>query len=621
MFEKVDAFNKSENTGITLIDLREKMSNRLLIGAFLITFVELLLFIGVKNVDYKIPIIALYIIIYSLGLFSIIKEKVVTYKTKGKIFILVFYLLGSLTFSQSGGLSSMMMFTFGMITCILYFKKKMNIYYIFLVMSTLLILGVSINPSFDLFIIRIDFLGNFSWFIKSVFISMYLFTVFSSIYLLIKYTKTSIKELEKVALYDSLTNLPNKLQFKKNLNKIINDSSVESFGVLYIDLDNFKKINDVFGRFTGDRILNIIAKRLKALEYNEDLFARISGDEFILLIKNKIHRKISQNNIEKLRTSIERPIIIDGISYEVKASYGYSLYPKDGLTGETLIQKSEIAMRKAKVSESDHFKQYNNQMKASIKLFHKIENELEKNIKEGKVELVYQPQIDVETEEIVGFEVLSRFSSGTLGVISPEIFIPLLEENGLIVKYGELMIEKAVEELKVFESVGLKNYKMAINISAMQLNQPNFITFLKFILEKYDIKDKSLELEITESLLIKNRKETNTILKEIRSIGINISLDDFGTGYSSLSYLMDLELDQLKIDKSFINQLENDSTKENILESIINMAHVLSFDVVAEGVENKNQLEIIRSKKCNYVQGYYYYKPLSSKEIIKILQE
>lgn len=621
MFKKVKAFNENENIGITLIDLREKMSNRLLIGAFLITFMELLLFIGVKNVNYKIPTIIIYILIYSIGFFSIIKEENFSYERKGKVFLLAFYLLGSLTFIQSGGLSSMMMFTFGMITCLLYFKKQTNIYYIILVMVTLLVLGISIKPSFDLLIIRIDFFGDFSWVIKSLLISMYLFTIFSSIFLLIKYTKTSIKELEKVALYDSLTNLPNKLQFKKNLNKIINDSSVESFGVLYIDLDNFKKINDVFGRFTGDRILNIIAKRLKALEYKEDLFARISGDEFILLIKNKIHRKISQDNIQKLRASIERPIIIDGISYEVKASYGYSLYPKDGLTAETLIQKSEIAMRKAKISENDHFKQYNNQMKASIKLFHKIENELEKNIKEGKVELVYQPQIDVKTEEIVGFEVLSRFSSGTLGIISPEIFIPLLEENGLIVKYGELMIEKAVKELKVFEKVGCRNFKMAINISALQLNQPNFITFLKFILKKYDIKHRNLELEITESLLIKNRKETNALLKEIRNIGINISLDDFGTGYSSLSYLMDLELDQLKIDKSFINQLENDSTKENILESIINMAHVLSFDVVAEGVENKNQLEIIQSKKCNYVQGYYYYKPLTSKEIIKILEE
>ena len=621
MFKKVDAFSKKENTGITLIDLREKMSNRLLIGAIFITFMELLLFVGIKDVDYKIPIMTIYILIYSIGLFSIIKEDYVSYESKGKIFLLIFYLLGSLTLSLSGGLSSMMMFTFGMITCLLYFKKKINLYYILLVLITLLALGMSINPSFDLFIITIDFFGDFTWLINSIFFSMYLFTLFASIYLLIKYTKTSVKELEKVALYDSLTNLPNKLQFKKNLNKIINDSSVESFGVLYIDLDNFKKINDVFGRFTGDRILNIIANRLKDLEYKEDLFARISGDEFILLIKNKVHKEISQDNIQRLRTSIERPITIDGISYEVKASYGYSLYPKDGLTAETLIQKSEIAMRKAKISESDHFKQYNNQMKASINLFHKIENELERNIKEGKVELVYQPQIDVKTEEIVGFEVLSRFSSGTLGIISPEIFIPLLEENGLIVKYGKLMIEKAVKELKVFENSGRRDYKMAINISAMQLNQPNFIPFLKFILEKYNVKHKSLELEITESLLIKNRKETNTILKEIRSIGINISLDDFGTGYSSLSYLMDLELDQLKIDKSFINQLENDSTKENILESIINMAHVLSFEVVAEGVENKNQLEIIRSKKCNFVQGYYYYKPLSSIEIIKVLEE
>lgn len=621
MFKKVNAFNKNENIGITLIDLREKMSNRLLIGAFLITFIELLLFIGVKNADCKIPTIAIYTIIYFIGIFSMLKEEYFSYERKGMIFILLFYALGSLTFNQFGALSSMMMFTFGMICCLLYFKKKANIYYILLVTGTLMTLGININPSSHLLRTSINYFPGFSWVIKSILISMYLLTIFTSIFLLIKYTKTSIKELEKVALYDSLTNLPNKLQFKKNLNKIINDSSVESFGVLYIDIDNFKKINDVFGRFTGDRILSIIAKRLKALEYKEDLFARISGDEFILLIKNKIHRKISQENIEKLRSSIEEPIIIDGISYEVKASYGYSLYPKDGLTAETLIQKSEIAMRKAKISESDHFKQYNNQMKASIKLFHKIENELEKNIKEGKIELVYQPQIDVNTEEIIGFEVLSRFSSGTLGIISPEIFIPLLEESGLIVKYGELMIEKAVKALKVFEKIGRRNYKMAINISALQLNQPNFISFLNIILKKYDIKQRSLELEITESLLIKNRKETNTLLKKIRNIGINISLDDFGTGYSSLSYLMDLELDQLKIDKSFINQLENDSTKENILESIINMAHVLSFDVVAEGVENKNQLDIIKSKNCNYVQGYYYYKPLTFNEIIRILEE
>ena len=415
--------------------------------------------------------------------------------------------------------------------------------------------------------------------------------------------------------------MPNKLQFKKNLNQIINDPDVKSFGVLYIDIDNFKKINDVFGRFTGDCILIIIAKRLKALEFNEDLFARISGDEFILLIKNKIYKQISQENIEKLRRAIEKPIIIDSISYEIKASYGYSLYPKDGISAEVLIQKSEIAMRKAKLSENAYFKKYNDQMKASINLFHRMENELEENIRNKKIQLVYQPQVDAVTEEIIGFEALSRFNSGRLGVVTPDIFIPILEESGLIIKYGDILIEEAVKKLKEFEKISHKKYKMAVNISSIQLNQPNFIDFLKEILNKHNLRSNCLELEITESLLIKNRIETNKILREIRSMGISISLDDFGTGYSSLSYLMDLQLDQLKIDKSFINQLENDSTKENLLESIIKMAHVLSFEVVAEGVENKNQLEIIRSKNCNYIQGYYYYRPLSSLEIIKIIEE
>lgn len=621
MFNRVEAFNNDGYNGISLDDLREKMSNRLLIGAFIITFIELLLFISVESVDYKTHLIIVYVLIYSLGLFSLVRESRLSNEDKGKILLVFFYLLGSVTYIVSSGISSIMMFTFGLIISLIYFKKKSNLIYILLVCMTLLMLGILFNPKLDLFIMRSDILSKFAWLMKSLYISSYLFTLYAAIILLLTYTMTAIRELEKVALFDTLTNLPNKLQFKKSLNKIINDSKVESFGVLYIDLDNFKKINDVFGRFTGDRILNIVAKRLKALEYKEDLFARISGDEFILLIKNKIHKKISHKNIEKLRQSIEKPIVIDGISYEIKASYGYSLYPKDGLSAEVLIQKSEIAMRKAKISESDDFKQYTDQMKASINLFHKIENELENNLKEGIIKLVYQPQIDVETEEIVGFEVLSRFSSGRLGIISPEIFIPILEESGLIVKYGELLIIEAVKNLKKFESVSNKNYKMAINISAIQLNQPNFIEFLKSVLEKYNVKYKSLELEITESLLIKNRVETNEILKKIREIGINISLDDFGTGYSSLSYLMDLELDQLKIDKSFINQLENDSTKENILESIIKMAHVLSFEVVAEGVENKNQLDIIRSKKCNYVQGYYYYKPLSSDQIIKLLEE
>src|SRR6056297_3123334 len=617
MFKTVEAFNNHGYNGISLNDLREKMSNRLLIGGFLITFIELLLFISMESVDYKTNLIIVYVIIYSMGAFSLFRESSISSNDKGKILLIFFYLLGSVTYIVSSGISSIMMFTFGLIISLIYFKKRSNLYYIMLVCISLLLLGILFTPKLDLFIMRSDILSEFAWIMKSLYISSYLFTLYAAIISLLTYTMTAIRELEKVALFDTLTNLPNKLQFKKSLNRIINDSKVESFGVLYIDLDNFKKINDVFGRFTGDRILNIVAKRLKRLEYKEDLFARISGDEFILLIKNKIHKKISHENIEKLRQSIEKPIVIDGISYEIKASYGYSLYPKDGLSAEVLIQKSEIAMRKAQISESDDFKQYTDQMKASINLFHKIENELEKNLNEGIIKLVYQPQVDVETEEIVGFEVLSRFSSASLGIISPEIFIPILEESGLIVKYGELLIEEAVKKLKVFEKISNRHYKMAINISAMQLNQPNFLAFLKSILEKYHVNYKSLELEITESLLIKNRVETNEILEKIREIGINISLDDFGTGYSSLSYLMDLELDQLKIDKSFINQLENDSTKENILESIINMAHVLSFEVVAEGVENKNQLEIIRSKKCNYVQGYYYYRPLSSDKIIE----
>jgi len=301
MFKKIESFDRKVNIGITLVDIREKMSNRLLIGAFLITFMELLLFIGVKNVNYKVPIILIYVLIYSLGLFSLIKEEKILHETKGKIFLVIFFLLGSVTFSQFGGLSSIMMFTFGIITCLLYFNNKVSTYYILAVMLTLFVLGMRLNLSFDISLVTTDIFGVFSWLIKSIFIGIYLFSIFSAIYLLIKYTKTSNKELEKVALYDSLTNLPNKLQFKKSLNRIINDSSVESFGVLYIDLDNFKKINDIFGRFTGDRILYTIAKRLKALEYKEDLFARISGDEFILLIKNKIHKKISQENIEKLR--------------------------------------------------------------------------------------------------------------------------------------------------------------------------------------------------------------------------------------------------------------------------------------------------------------------------------
>lgn len=621
MFKKVEELNEYKNNEISLIDLKNKMSNRLIIGAFFITFFELILLISYEDINYKIYFIGIYLICYFLGLFTLFKENNISYKAKRYILLIIFYLLGSVSFIASNGLSSVMMFTFGIIISLIYLDNKKNIYYILLVICTLSLLSIILSPKIDLFVFTSPLIKRYSWLLKSIFIGFYIFTLYSSVKLLLLYTKGSIKELEKVALYDSLTKLPNKLQFKKNLNKIINDHHVKTFGVLYIDIDNFKKINDVFGRFTGDRILSIIAKRLKSLEFKEDLFARISGDEFILLIKNKIHKKISQETIEKLRRTIEEPIIINTISYEIKASYGYSLYPKDGISAEVLIQKSEIAMRKAKMSEKYHFKQYDDQMKASINLFHKIENELERNIEKGKIQLVYQPQVNTFSEEIVGFEVLSRFRSGTLGIVSPDIFIPILEESGLIVKYGEMLIEQAVKQLKKFEKVSNKKYKMAINISAIQLNQPEFIRFLKKILEKYQMNSNSIELEITESLLIKNRVETNKILKEIRSIGVNISLDDFGTGYSSLSYLMDLELDQLKIDKSFIDQLENDSTKENILESIIKMAHVLSFEVIAEGVENKNQLDIIRSKNCNYVQGYYFYRPLTSFEIMNLIEE
>lgn len=614
-------FSERKDEILTKHHVNARVVNALLVVALLITIPDIIvnIFFNISIVGYSI--LGLYLIVYSFMGLTIFYRKRISYAFKGYMLMVVFLILGLLSIVTYGGVSTGIMFIFGGISAAMFLDFKKNITYIFAATLFVFLLG----RYFYFPMVVPDYVNVAEseallfWITRSFYIGVYLFTLYYFIYLLRYYTNASISRLESVAYYDSLTLLPNKHKLKEDIDKIIEDPEVKSFGLLYIDVDNFKRINDVFGRKTGDKILSIVAKRLKNLEFKEDSFARITGDEFVLLIQNEIHKRISQNNIQKLRYSIEKPIVIDNVAYEITASYGYSMYPDDGNHANILIQKSEIAMREAKKSRHHHFIQYRSRMSESINFQHRLEFLLEELIHDNDLLLAFQPQIDISTNRISGFEVLSRFKHPDIGFISPNVFIPILEESGLIVTYGYLLIEKAIQSLILFENAGLKSFTMAINISSIQLNQPDFVKRIDQLLQNYPIDPRQIEFEITESTFIKNRDETNMILRKIRNLGVNISLDDFGTGYSSLSYLMELEIDQLKIDKSFINDIEKDITKQNILESIVKMAHVLSLQVVAEGVENKKQLDIVERNGCNYVQGYYFYKPMPLKDVKDLL--
>jgi diguanylate cyclase (GGDEF)-like protein len=417
--------------------------------------------------------------------------------------------------------------------------------------------------------------------------------------------------MKKLAYTDYLTELPNRTAFTEMLdNVMLTIRSEEIIGIMDIDLDNFKNINDTLGHSYGDELLIDVTYRLKQAMDENDYLARIGGDEFIVLSQNLTDTVSYEEKIRKIRNVFTYPFILTTKEYFVTVSIGVAFAPKDGKTSQILIKNVDSAMYVAKANGKNTYAYFDYTF--NQKLTEKIEtqSELRKAIERDEFILFYQAQMDLETKKVVGFEALIRWNHPTKGLVAPDEFIYLAEETGLIVPIGKWVLLTACKQLKQWSGEGYEDINMAVNLSARQFKDKDFVKLVFDAIEETGIDPKHLELEITETIALDDLEYTIATIKELRKIGVNFSLDDFGTGYSSMNYLKRLPVNNLKIDKSFLDTVMEDQCDQRIIQTIITLARNLDLFVIAEGVERSDQEQFLQEANCNKAQGFLYSKPV-----------
>lgn len=427
------------------------------------------------------------------------------------------------------------------------------------------------------------------------------------------------EKLHKNAYYDSLTDLPNRLSLYETFSKHLEEESNVNIAFLFIDSDNFKLINDTMGHSVGDKLIIQIGERLKKLFGNETVY-RLGGDEFIVCCYFENIEKVEQcanEIIESIKTSFE----IDSSILHITVSIGISIYPKDGESADELMRNADIAMYRAKASGKNRYVFYSDDMKEIVRERMLIEKNLRKALKNNEFLLYYQPQLDLEKEEISGFEALIRWNSPELGFVSPDRFIGISEETHLIIAIGEWVLKTACLFIKQLHEKGYPNLTISVNVSILQLMQDDFVDTVMEVLDLTKLEPKYLELEITESVLMESYQIISNKLNKLKGLGVKIALDDFGQGYSSLSYLKQLPIDTLKIDKTFIDCITNEDSCENITGMIVKIGRMMKMTIVAEGVEKQQQMDYLINHNCQKIQGYLISKPLNSDKAIEFLKE
>ncbi len=440
-----------------------------------------------------------------------------------------------------------------------------------------------------------------------------------------KETQRLLKEqtllLQKQAHYDTLTDLPNRTLFRDRLSQsiIASKRNNEKFALLFIDLDQFKQINDSLGHHIGDKVLIEAAKRLQSTIREEDTLARLGGDEFTIIIKT-LHDISSVSVVtNKIIDVMKDPIIINNHPLYVTASIGISIYPDDDTVAENLIKYADVAMYKAKDAGRNNFQFYSSDM--TSKAFERVvlESSLRIAIDEEQFIVYYQPQYDTKTEKIIGMEALIRWNHPSLGIIPPVNFIPIAEETGLIISIDRLVMRMAMKQFTLWYEQGYTPGVLALNLAMRQLNESDFLQYLLTTMQEINFKTEWLELEVTEGQVMKDPENSIKKLNKIHSLGVEVAIDDFGTGYSSLSYLKKLPLDKLKIDRSFVKDIPEDEDDMAITKAIIALGKSLNLRLIAEGVETKEQKDFLLGHGCEYIQGYFYSRPLPADEIEKLL--
>ncbi len=441
-----------------------------------------------------------------------------------------------------------------------------------------------------------------------------------SLDLTFKRLKKEQEELFNLSTKDPLSGLYNRLSLIEKINWLISkgERSHAKFALLFLDLDNFKNINDSRGHEFGDKVLQHIAKVLLRSVRNNDIVSRIGGDEFVIILPDIIDNEAILEVIQRIQNSLSTPVVFDNYKYLITCSIGVAIYPKDGKDVTELLKNADIAMYKSKELGKNNFhfftESLNNEIQEKINIQRLMINALE----EGHFKLFYQPKVDIASNKIVGCEALIRLIDPLHGLIPPDKFIYIAEENNFIIPLGNWIIKEATQQLKLWENTSMQNIKLAINISGVQFKNKNLFKTIENSIKNID--PSKLEIELTESVLMSDFDEKLKIIHQLKTLGISLSLDDFGTGYSSLSYLKQIPFDTLKIDKSFIDDLES-KKEQAFVNMIVTIADELGLEVVAEGVENREQLEYLKQMKCEQYQGYYCSKPLPIEEFEKLFKE
>lgn len=442
-----------------------------------------------------------------------------------------------------------------------------------------------------------------------------------------------VEQIHYLAYFDGLTHLPNQALFLERLGQSIHMAkrSNKQIAVLFLDLDHFKRINDTFGPEAGDQILIDVSERLSHSIREIDTLsrftpegigvARLGGDEFVIILTETDSVPGAIKVAKRIHQAFSEPFTLKDKGIYISSSFGIALYPKDGQTPDTLLKNAETAMYHSKNTGRNNYQFYTSSMKVSGFENFSLEYHLRHALDNNELILHYQPKMDARTLQWIGAEALIRWNHPSLGLLPPLKFIPLAEENGMIIPIGAWVLRSACLQNKVWNANGLHPFHISVNLSSRQFKQKNLVKKISNIIEETGIDPKNLDLELTETIIMEDTKKTISTLEDLKSLGLQLTVDDFGTGYSSLNYLKRFPIDRLKIDQSFIRDILQDSNTASLVKAIISMGHALNLQVVAEGVETEAQLEFLQEQGCNEIQGYFTGRPMPPEALSQLLND
>ncbi|HMH79717.1 MAG TPA: EAL domain-containing protein [Candidatus Acidoferrum sp.] len=424
------------------------------------------------------------------------------------------------------------------------------------------------------------------------------------------------------AQHDVVTNLPNRLLLNDRISQSIALAlrQNKSLAVIFLDLDRFKYINDSLGHETGDRLLRSVSKRLLASVRGSDTVSRQGGDEFVILLSGIGHPEDAARSAKKILLSLSAPHSIAGQDLHIDGSIGISVYPEDGKNAETLIKNADTAMYHAKETGRNNFQFFKGDMNLRAVERQSLEGSLRHALEGEQFLLHYQPKVNLDTGEITGVEALIRWQHPDRGLMSPDRFIPIAEDCGLIVQIGRWVLREACRQTREWQDAGWLRLPIAVNVSALEFRDPGFIDSVRTVLQETGLEARYLELELTEGVLMEDGQSTAAVLQELKEMGVRLAVDDFGTGYSSLSYLQQFPIDVLKIDQSFVHHITGNPDDSPIVSAIIDMGKNLKQRVIAEGVETQGQLAFLQAQRCAEGQGYLFSRPLGAAQFTYLLQ-